>query len=179
VREAISDTGPILHLHEIGRQAALSIFERLIIPDLVAEELRTSGLDPVQLGIAGLTCSVVPVLAKEWQAVVQASGAPAIQPADAQVFALAQASQLQQPVLTDDLTLRRYLEAHVFRRISPPLPTRKVLFSHIAWSTMRVTYDAEVDALYIRFLETTITTKHLTEGIAADYDAWYRRLRRR
>ncbi|MCS7178936.1 MAG: DUF2283 domain-containing protein [Anaerolineae bacterium] len=36
---------------------------------------------------------------------------------------------------------------------------------------MRVTYDPEVDALYIRFLETTVTTKHLAEGIAADYDA--------
>ena len=29
----------------------------------------------------------------------------------------------------------------------------------------------EVDALYIRFVETTVTTKHLAEGIAADYDA--------
>ncbi|MFN3761963.1 MAG: DUF2283 domain-containing protein [Anaerolineae bacterium] len=36
---------------------------------------------------------------------------------------------------------------------------------------MRVTYDPEVDALYIRFLETKVTTKHLAEGIAADYDA--------
>lgn len=36
---------------------------------------------------------------------------------------------------------------------------------------MRVTYDPEVDVLYIRFLETTVTTKHLAEGIAADYDA--------
>ncbi len=36
---------------------------------------------------------------------------------------------------------------------------------------MRITYDAEVDALYIRFRDTTVTTKHLTEGIAADYDA--------
>jgi uncharacterized protein YuzE len=36
---------------------------------------------------------------------------------------------------------------------------------------MRITYDQEVDALYIRFTETTVTTKHLTEGIAADYDA--------
>jgi len=36
---------------------------------------------------------------------------------------------------------------------------------------MRVTYDAEVDALYSRFLETTVTTEHLAEGIAADYDA--------
>ena len=36
---------------------------------------------------------------------------------------------------------------------------------------MRITYDVEVDALYIRFIETTVTTKHLAEGIAADYDA--------
>ncbi len=35
---------------------------------------------------------------------------------------------------------------------------------------MRITYDPEVDALYIRFEEGTVTTKHLTEGIAADYD---------
>jgi len=36
---------------------------------------------------------------------------------------------------------------------------------------MRISYDPEVDALYIRFLDTTVTTKHLAEGIAADYDA--------
>ena len=36
---------------------------------------------------------------------------------------------------------------------------------------MRITYDPEVDALYIRFRETTVTTKHVGEGLAADYDA--------
>ena len=36
---------------------------------------------------------------------------------------------------------------------------------------MRITYDSEVDALYIRFLETTVTTKHVAEGIAVDYAA--------
>lgn len=36
---------------------------------------------------------------------------------------------------------------------------------------MRISYDPEVDALYIRFLDTTVTTKHLAKGIAADYDA--------
>jgi uncharacterized protein YuzE len=36
---------------------------------------------------------------------------------------------------------------------------------------MRITYDREVDALHIRFKETTVTTKYLAEGIAADYDA--------
>lgn len=36
---------------------------------------------------------------------------------------------------------------------------------------MKITYDAEVDALYIRFHDTTVTTKELGEGIAVDLDA--------
>ncbi|MCM8824387.1 MAG: DUF2283 domain-containing protein [Candidatus Omnitrophica bacterium] len=36
---------------------------------------------------------------------------------------------------------------------------------------MRITYDPEVDALYIMFKETKVTTKQIGEGIAADYDA--------
>lgn len=36
---------------------------------------------------------------------------------------------------------------------------------------MKITYDHEVDALYIQFKDTTVTTKHLADGIAADYDA--------
>ncbi len=36
---------------------------------------------------------------------------------------------------------------------------------------MTITYDQHVDALYIRFRETTVTTKHLADGIAADYDS--------
>ena len=36
---------------------------------------------------------------------------------------------------------------------------------------MRMTYDAEVDALYIRFKSTTVTTKHPADGVALDYDA--------
>ena len=35
---------------------------------------------------------------------------------------------------------------------------------------MKISYDAEADALSITFRETTVTTKHLAEGIAADYD---------
>ena len=35
---------------------------------------------------------------------------------------------------------------------------------------MHITYDPEVDALYIRFEEATVTTKKLDDGIAADYD---------
>jgi len=36
---------------------------------------------------------------------------------------------------------------------------------------MRITYDPEVDAMSIVFRETTVTTKPLGEGIAADVDA--------
>ena len=36
---------------------------------------------------------------------------------------------------------------------------------------MKIAYDPEVDALSITFRETTVTTKHLAEGIAADYDS--------
>jgi len=112
VRKAISDTGPILHLHEIGRERALGVFERLVIPDLVAGELQRYAVDVTQLDIPDLIFSVVPVATEEWEAVMYGPEAPAIQPADVQVFVLAQANQLQHPVLTDDLALRQYLESH-------------------------------------------------------------------
>lgn len=35
---------------------------------------------------------------------------------------------------------------------------------------MRITYDSEVDVLYIQFLDTTVTTKIVDEGVAIDYD---------
>ena len=38
---------------------------------------------------------------------------------------------------------------------------------------MKITYDREVDALYIRFTDTTVITKRLEDGIALDYDAAY------
>ena len=36
---------------------------------------------------------------------------------------------------------------------------------------MRITYDAEADAMSIVFKETTVTTKELGDGIAADFDS--------
>ena len=36
---------------------------------------------------------------------------------------------------------------------------------------MRIAYDPEVDALSITFRETTVTTRHLAEGVALDYDS--------
>jgi uncharacterized protein YuzE len=36
---------------------------------------------------------------------------------------------------------------------------------------MTISYDSEVDALYIGFIEATVTTKQVAEGIAVDYTA--------
>ena len=36
---------------------------------------------------------------------------------------------------------------------------------------MKISYDPEVDALSIIFRDTTVTTQHLAEGIAGEYDA--------
>jgi uncharacterized protein YuzE len=36
---------------------------------------------------------------------------------------------------------------------------------------MTISYDSEVDALYIGFIETSVITKHVAEGIAVDYAA--------
>jgi uncharacterized protein YuzE len=36
---------------------------------------------------------------------------------------------------------------------------------------MKIVYDAEVDALSIAFREATVTTQHVAEGIAVDYDS--------
>jgi uncharacterized protein YuzE len=36
---------------------------------------------------------------------------------------------------------------------------------------LTISYDSEVDALYIRFLETTVTSEHVAEGVAVDYAA--------
>ena len=36
---------------------------------------------------------------------------------------------------------------------------------------MKIIYDAQADALSIVFAETTVTTQHLADGIAVDYDA--------
>ena len=36
---------------------------------------------------------------------------------------------------------------------------------------MKIQYDKEVDALSITFTDTTVTTQHIAEGIAVDYDS--------
>lgn len=108
---AIADTGPIRHLDEIGWLRTLTIFDHLLIPNLVADELRAYRLDPENLGISRLHSTVTTIDHTEWEPVVSATAPHSIQPADAQVVVLAHTLQSQEVVLTDDLALRRVLES--------------------------------------------------------------------
>ncbi|MBI2877928.1 MAG: hypothetical protein HYY20_13715 [Candidatus Tectomicrobia bacterium] len=111
MREAISDTGPILHLYEINRLETLQIFEQLFLPSMVAEELRLYGMDPLDLGGEVRVC-VVPVSEQNRTEVLAEEGGFLIHPADAEVFVLSREDGFKMSVLTDDLALRRRLEMH-------------------------------------------------------------------
>jgi len=45
--------------------------------------------------------------------------------------------------------------------------TRITVYTYYFELNMKISYDPEVDALSITFHDTTVTTKHLAEGIAA------------
>ncbi len=109
--ETISDTGPVLHLHEIGKLATLTTVTPVVFPDLVLAELEARGLGLAQLRALGVDPTVSPVPTSEWEEVLR-NLAPQIQPADAQVFALVRTRGFQALALTDDLALRRLLENH-------------------------------------------------------------------
>lgn len=156
--DAISDTGPILHLHEIGQLRALGVFTDLTVPGLVVEELRIYGLDPVSLGVPGLNVSVVPVDEARRNRMLTEGGEPPLHPADAEVFVLAHDDGFQKPVLTDDLALRRRLEA------SGAVVTGSigilVRACKTGWLT-RAQLESAVDALF------TDSTLHLSRAFRA------------
>jgi predicted nucleic acid-binding protein len=111
VPEAVSDTGPVLHLQEIGKLATLAVVEPLVLPDLVARELADRHSGATSLQEAGVQFRISRVETSEWQEVLRTVGVK-IQPADAQVFVLARAGAFQSLTLTDDLALRQVLERH-------------------------------------------------------------------
>ena len=108
--EAVSDTGPILHLHEIGRLPLLGTLSPLQIPELVGTELDFYRIGPAELERAGIELTVVPIAEPEWKKILLTPGFSRIQAADAQVFAVARSHSFRVLVLTDDLALRRLLE---------------------------------------------------------------------
>ena len=104
--ETISDTGPVLHLHEIGRLDTLAIVEPLVFPLGVWEELQHRRLDQATLQQAGLRFSI----STAGRDLLSKAETLRLQPADSEVFLLAQEDRFESLVLTDDLALRRLLE---------------------------------------------------------------------
>lgn len=108
--DAVSDTGPILHLWEIGHLQALDVFGRLLLPTLVAEELSKYGVEPWAHALKA-NLEVVSVAEEERQQVLGEPSGFAIHGPDAEVVVLARRTAFRVSVLTDDLALRKFLEA--------------------------------------------------------------------
>jgi predicted nucleic acid-binding protein len=104
--EAITDTGPPLHLVEIGGSRALHVFSFLLLPEGVRDELASRGISLLNLGVPFRIEAIEPGVWRQ----AQAEEHEDLQDADAQVFCLAQAEDFSKPVLTDDLALRHLLE---------------------------------------------------------------------
>jgi len=110
--ETVSDTGPVLHLEEIGRLPALTSVSPLQFPDLVWAELQNRGVNSSSLQQAGIAFSVILVAEADGREVVNSSQPGSIQLADAQVFVLVRSSSFKALALTDDFALRSLLESH-------------------------------------------------------------------
>jgi predicted nucleic acid-binding protein len=106
--EAVSDTGPVRHLWEIGQQRLLTLFSRVYLPDAVKTELQQQGiweqLDP----LPEVLFQVESVSEEDIRSLLSTLAVP-IQPTDASVAVLAK-SVNPEVTLTDDLQLRKVLE---------------------------------------------------------------------
>jgi predicted nucleic acid-binding protein len=112
VSEAISDTGPILHLAEIGALSVLTIFKKVFVSNLVDEELLSYGID---LAVEGqrwpkLTFEAKTVGQERVSELLRELTAFKLHRADASIIALADDLRIR-PILTDDMELRKALES--------------------------------------------------------------------
>jgi len=112
VSEAISDTGPILHLAEIGALSVLTIFKKVLVSNLVNEELLSHGVDLAVEGQrwAELAFETKVIGQERVTELLQELAAFKLHRADASVIALADDLRIK-PILTDDMELRKALES--------------------------------------------------------------------
>jgi predicted nucleic acid-binding protein len=107
---AVADTGPLLHLAEIGQESQLTMFGLVTISDQVKVELKRRGVFDRIAAIPGDHLMVESVTQSELDAQRVALSRFKVHQADLSVAALA-ARLTPEVVLTDDLELRRGLEA--------------------------------------------------------------------
>ena len=138
------DTGPILHLYEIGQLSVLTTLGSVVLPDLVLEELSHRGIDIARLQSAGVEVRSETLDSARLESILQETDLPRIQPADIRVFALAKVRGFAQLVLTDDLALRRLLEGHGTRVVGS---VGVLLRAYTDGRIDRATLERSVDAL--------------------------------
>jgi predicted nucleic acid-binding protein len=107
---AVSNTGPLLHLAEIGQERQLIVFERTTISDQVKGELRRRDIFDRIAATLGDHLMVEGVTQPELDAQRVALIGFKVQQTDISVAALA-ARLSPDVVLTDDLELRKSLQA--------------------------------------------------------------------
>ncbi len=95
--DACSDTGPVLHLHEIRSDSLLKIFGKIFISDYIKEELLKYKIEnlPKNLGVEEVNKDQVVLLAEKY----------GIDVAEASVIWLCKSMHINL-LLTDDLTAR-------------------------------------------------------------------------
>lgn len=106
---AVSDTGPPLHLAEIGQEHLLSVFGRVICSEQIQLELARRGVFNRVVVVLGDRLTVANVAQIELDSQQVALSGFKVHQADLSVAALA-ARVLPNVVLTDDLELRKGLE---------------------------------------------------------------------
>ncbi len=107
---AVSDTGPLLHLTEIGHTHLFTLFPSVIISSQVEAELTQYEVCDHIMSLLTNQLIVVEVEPHEIVAQQKALAGFKVQPTDTSVAALA-AKYTPVVVLTDDLELRKGLEA--------------------------------------------------------------------
>ncbi len=151
--QAVSDTGPLRHLTEIGAHPILALFGRIVVPQLVVRELRAQGfwtclvrdLSQLLAVVGGPTLRAALALARTHH----------LEAADAAVLAVA-AEYPDHILLTDDLALRRAAKRRGHRVVG----TIGVVGR--AYQTGRLSL-AEADAMLERLVDES--TLYLTAGV--------------
>lgn len=138
---AVADTGPLLHLAEIGQESQLTIFALVTISRQIKTELEQHGVFDRVAAAVGDCLMVESVLQSELDSQqVELSGFKVHQ-ADLSVAVLAK-QLAPEVVLTDDLELRKGLEAQGYSVVgSVGILVRAFKAGHVEKTELRACFD--------------------------------------